>query len=113
LLIVRSASIARPSGVIVTGLGVIACASVVTAASMSSASVRSASRPVKMPLKRCWSSITSTEPGVTPHHAPAGMLHRLVRGQHKWLLVFDNVRELSVGHDASLSAGASSLNSRQ
>ena len=26
------------------------------------------------------------------------VLHRLVRGQHKRLLVFDNVRELSVGH---------------
>jgi hypothetical protein len=37
--------------------------------------------------------------GATLPHAPAGMLHRLVRGQHKRLLVFDNVRELSVGHD--------------
>jgi hypothetical protein len=27
-------------------------------------------------------------------HAPAGMLHRLVRSQHERLLVFDNVREL-------------------
>jgi hypothetical protein len=52
LLIVRSASIARLFGVIVTGLGVVACARVVTAASMLSASVRTASRPVKMPLKK-------------------------------------------------------------
>jgi hypothetical protein len=39
--------------------------------------------------------------GATLPHAPAGMQHRLVRGQHKRLLVFDDVRELSVGHDAS------------
>jgi hypothetical protein len=29
------------------------------------------------------------------------MLHRLVGGQHKRLVVFDNVRDLSVGHDTS------------
>ena len=38
--------------------------------------------------------------GATLPHAPAGMLHRVVGRQHERLLVFDNVRELSV-HDAS------------
>jgi hypothetical protein len=39
--------------------------------------------------------------GATLPHAPAGMLHRVVGRQHKGLLVFDNVREFSVGHDPS------------
>ena len=39
--------------------------------------------------------------GATLPHAPAGMLHRVVGRQHERLLVFDNVRELSVGHDLS------------
>ena len=38
-------------------------------------------------------------------HAPAGLLHRLVLRQHQELLVFDDIRELSVDHDPSVSAG--------
>jgi hypothetical protein len=43
--------------------------------------------------------------GVTLPHTPAGMQHRFVCGQHKRFLVFDNVPDLSVGHDPSVSAG--------
>jgi hypothetical protein len=31
------------------------------------------------------------------------MLHRFMESQHERLLIFDDVRELSIGHDAFLS----------
>ena len=39
-------------------------------------------------------------------HAPAGFLHRCALRQYKRLLILDDIRELSVGHDASVSAGS-------
>ena len=44
--------------------------------------------------------------GPTLPHQPAGMLNRLVETKHQRLLVFDNIRELSIGHDRGRLAGA-------
>ena len=63
----RNASMARLSGVTVTGFGVIASANRVAAASSPLASSRTVSRPVKMPFKRCWLLTTRTDPVLRSH----------------------------------------------
>ena len=90
---------ARLSGVIVTGFGVIDCARVVAAGSLRSASVRTASRPVKMPTQVLLVVDHEHRAGTTLPHAPAGLLHRLA-GKHERRLILHNVCELTVRHAA-------------
>src|SRR5581483_2170108 len=89
-----------------------ASASVVDSAFLPSASARTASRPVKMPVKHCLLSMTSTAPLQRSHmlpHAPTGLLHRSELRQHQRRLVLDDIGELSVFHDASIWQATKSI----